>query len=133
MARTTDEWIGATDETRAPPRVRTRVFDRHNGCCYLCGLKIDGKKWALDHEKALINGGENREANLRPVHIKCHAVKTAADVKEKAKVAKVRGKYIGAIRPKQTIPKRPFPATEKSIKRQARPSLPPRQLFGAIS
>ncbi len=34
--RSIDEWIGPTDETRAPPRVRASIFDRDDSC-HLCG------------------------------------------------------------------------------------------------
>jgi 5-methylcytosine-specific restriction protein A len=76
--------------------VRARIFDRDNRC-HLCNQPIQiGQKWDLDHVKALINGGENRETNLRPSHRKCHVEKTARDVAEKAKTAAVRQKHIGA-------------------------------------
>ncbi|MEQ1938590.1 HNH endonuclease signature motif containing protein [Mesorhizobium sp. CN5-321] len=128
MARTVSEWIGKTDDHRAPPRVRQRIFDDCGGKCHICGVVIVGKKWALDHLTALINGGENRQSNLKPVHITCHAVKTAADVAEKAKVAKVRGKHIGAIRPKQSIKSAPKPE-----KPAPKPMPPRRSLFKEIS
>ncbi|MGN6537592.1 MAG: HNH endonuclease [Mesorhizobium sp.] len=126
MARPVPEWIGRTDDQRAPPRVRQRIFDDCGGKCHTCGVVIVGKKWALDHVKALVNGGENRQSNLKPIHIACHAEKTAADVKEKAKVAKVRGKHIGAIRPKQSIKSAPFAKSPKSprIDKSALPTLP---------
>jgi 5-methylcytosine-specific restriction protein A len=124
--RTVKEWIGASDDTKAPPRVRQRVFDREGGKCHICQLKIENKKWALDHVQALINGGENRETNLRPVHVKCHAEKTAEDVRLKAKVAQVRGKHTGAIRPKQTIKSAGFP---KASKPASKPLPPRRSLY----
>lgn len=117
MARTVKEWIGETDDQRAPPRVRLRVFDREGGKCHICRQVIIGKKWALDHVKALINGGENRETNLAPVHIACHAEKTAQDVAEKARIAAKRRKHIGIV----DAPKmqgRPFPKTTKSARRE---------------
>jgi 5-methylcytosine-specific restriction endonuclease McrA len=131
MARTVKEWIGASDDQRAPPRIRQRIFDDCGGKCHICGVVIVGKKWALDHVTALINGGENRQSNLKPVHIACHAEKTAADVAEKAKVAKIRGKHIGAIRPKHTIKSAPFPSSPKSprIDKQAIPPLPRASLY----
>lgn len=103
MARTVEEWIGMTDDHRAPQKVRDRIFTRDNRC-HLCEQPIQvGEKWDLDHVKALINGGENREKNLRPAHRKCHKVKTARDVAEKAKVAAIRMRHNGSARPKQTI------------------------------
>lgn len=90
MARSLPEWIGKSDNTRAPKRVRDRIRERHP-TCYLCTRPfVEGEAVALDHVTALINGGENRESNLRPVHVKCHAEKTAEDVAEKARVAAKR-------------------------------------------
>lgn len=130
MARTVKEWIGETDDQRAPPRVRARIFDREGGKCHLCGQPIIGKKWALDHVKALINGGENRETNLKPIHIACHREKTAADVAEKARIAAKRRKHIGIV----DAPKlrgAPFPKTRKAARRQQvaanKLPLPPRK------
>lgn len=117
MARPVKEWIGDTDEQRAPPRVRLRVFDREGGRCHICRQPIIGKKWALDHVTALINGGENREANLKPVHIACHAEKTRQDVAEKARIAAKRQKHIRVV----DAPKmqgQPMPTTRKAYQRK---------------
>jgi 5-methylcytosine-specific restriction enzyme A len=97
MARSLDEWWGATDDTPAPPRVRARVFLAHGGVCHITGRKIaPGEKWELDHVVALINGGENKESNLAPALAWAHKAKTARDVAQKAKDARVRAKHIGA-------------------------------------
>lgn len=135
MARSTAEWIGSSDDARAPKRVRDRLMDRHP-TCYICSRPFDdGKRVALDHVVALINGGENREANLRPVHIACHAEKTAADVAEKARIAAKRQAHrriVDAPKMRST----PMPTTKKSAKRSesARNKLPlpvKRSLFEA--
>ncbi len=116
MVRTVEEWIGKTDDQRAPPRVRERIFSR-DSTCHLCKCEIQpGQKWDMDHVKALINGGENRESNLRPAHRKCHVAKTAQDVAEKSKVADIRKKHLGITRPKQTIKSPGFPKSEKPKK-----------------
>lgn len=117
MARTLKEWIADTDDQRAPPRVRARIFDRHGGKCHICRQPIIGKKWALDHVKALINGGENAEFNLAPVHIACHAEKTRQDVAEKARIAAKRQKHIRVV----DAPKmqgQPMPTTRKAYQRK---------------
>lgn len=130
MARTVDEWVGKTDDHRAPGKVRQRVKDREGSICHLCATEIQiGQKWDLDHVKALINGGENRESNLKPAHRDCHVKKTARDVAEKAKIAAMRGKHTGAIRPAQKIRSAPFPQSEKAAKRMEKPMPPRRPLF----
>ncbi len=96
MSRATNEWIGKTDDTPAPPRVRRRVFMARDGICHLSGRKIQpGEPWDLDHVIALINGGENRESNLAPALRDKHREKTAADVAEKSKIARKASKNIG--------------------------------------
>lgn len=105
MTRTVAEWIGKTDDTRPPPRVRLRVLDAHGGICALSGRKIQaGDEWDLDHITALINGGENRESNLQPVLRSAHRKKTSADVKLKAKVDRVRKKHLGLHKSKNPMP-----------------------------
>lgn len=96
MSRSVPEWIGKSPDAAIPPRVRARVFDRYEGKCYLSGRKIQaGDQWDCDHVLALCNGGENRESNLAPVLRDKHREKTAEDVAEKAKVARMRAKHLG--------------------------------------
>lgn len=103
-ARAVTEWIGATSDTAIPARVRLRVFDRAHGRCEICSRKImSGNDWQADHIVALINGGENRESNLRCVCAWCHGEKTKSDVAEKSRVARIRKKRLGL-----TKAKRPF-------------------------
>lgn len=114
--RTVEEWLGKTDDQRAPPRVRLRIFERDNRC-HLCGCEIQvGQKWDMDHVVALINGGENREANLRPAHRDCHKKKTALDVAEKAKNARIRLKHVGAVQPAGKIKSAGFAKRDKPKK-----------------
>lgn len=95
MARAVEEWIGKTDDTPVPDRVRLRVFDKHNGRCYICTRKIlAGEYWEADHIHALVNGGPNRESNLAPACCNCCRPKTATDVAEKSAVATKRKKHI---------------------------------------
>jgi 5-methylcytosine-specific restriction protein A len=101
MSRAVEEWIGKTPDTPAPPRVRLRVFERYNGVCYLSGRKImPGDKWQIEHPQALINGGENRESNMAPALDQPHKVKSAQDVKQKAKNDRVRKRHIGIKKPR---------------------------------
>lgn len=105
MTRSVKEWRGKTDDTPVPPRVRNRVFMACGGVCALAGRKIQtGEAWDIDHIIALANGGENRESNLQCVLRVEHRKKTADDVRQKAKDARVRSKHIGVRRAKAVIP-----------------------------
>jgi 5-methylcytosine-specific restriction protein A len=129
MVRTVKPWSGRTDDTKAPPRVRQRIFDAAGGVCHICKLPIKtGETWQADHVKALINGGGNTEGNLAPAHGHCHVGKTALDLKEKAKIAKVRGKHIGAIRPAGKMRGPAFAKPDKP-QREGKTPLAPRNLF----
>ena len=99
MPRSVPEWVGKTDDTPAPPRVRLRVWDRCEGKCGQCGRKIrPGEGWTLEHLIAIINGGRNAEGNLGVTCNWCLPDKNAADVAIKANTAAIRTKHLG-IRP----------------------------------
>lgn len=111
MPRSVDEWIGATDDTHAPQRVRVRVFERCGGKCGQCGRRIvAGERWTLEHMKALINGGANRESNLGVTCDWCLPGKNAADVREKSISYRKRAKHIGA----KAKTRRPIPGSKDS-------------------
>lgn len=95
MSRSLKEWIGKSDDDPIPPRVRVRVFVRFDGVCQECGVKIVGRHWICDHRTAIINGGENRENNLGPIHEACDKTKTAGDVALKSKVYRKKAKHLG--------------------------------------
>lgn len=100
MSRARPEWIGKTDDSKVPPHVRARIFKNRGGRCHLSGRKIrPGEPWDLDHIVALVNGGENRESNLAPALRDKHRQKTAADVAEKATVARKFAMNIGIRKP----------------------------------
>lgn len=102
--REVPEWIGSSPDAKVPPRVRLRVFEKYEGRCYLSGRKIlAGETWELEHIKALINGGEHRESNFAPALKDAHKAKTKADLAKKSKVARVRKKHLGLVKPKRTL------------------------------
>ncbi len=101
MTRSTQEWIGKTDDAKIPPRVRLRVFERNGGICHISGRRIRaGEVWECDHIVALINGGEHRESNLAPALVAAHKSKTKLDVAQKARNTKKRQKYLGIKKPR---------------------------------
>lgn len=98
--RSLPEWIGKTDDTAIPPRVKLRVFERAGGVCHLSGRKIRaGEAWECDHVRAIINGGENRESNLAPALKAAHREKTDADLAEKSKTYRIASKHNGTWPP----------------------------------
>ena len=102
MTRSTAEWVGSSDDAAVPPRVKARVFLQGGGKCQECGRVIrPGDGWICDHVVAIINGGANREGNLRVICSWCdRKIKTPADVAEKSKVASIRAKHFG-MKPKK--------------------------------
>lgn len=113
MARSTKEWIGRTDDTPIPTRVKLRVFERYHGrCANLDCQRPINSRWpgAYDHCVALVNGGEHRERNLQLLCVPCHAVKTKADVGQKKKDNRVKAKHIGI----KTRKGRPMPGSRDS-------------------
>lgn len=96
MSRSVPEWIGRTDDTPVPQRVRLRVFDAKGGLCHKCRRKIRaGEPWTCEHVKAVINGGPNRESALDLTCSNCLVPKNNADVAEKSKVYAIRSKHLG--------------------------------------
>jgi 5-methylcytosine-specific restriction protein A len=94
--RSVPEWIGKTDDAKVPPRVRLRIWEKHEGRCHITGIKIlPGVKWELEHVVALCNGGEHRESNLAPALAGPHKIKTKADRREQARSRKRRMTHAG--------------------------------------
>ena len=109
MSRSLDEWVGKSDDTLVPPRVKLRVWDRSQGKCEVCTRKLhNGDRWECDHIIALINGGANAENNLRVCCAWCHKRKSAEDVAQKSFEYKRKSRNAGIKRRKRTIPGRRF-------------------------
>ena len=103
MSRAVPEWVGKTDDTAVPPRVRLRVWDREQGKCHRCRRDIPtNDAWIIEHRHAIILGGANAEPNLCLSCSWCKPAKDAEDAAAKSKTAAVRSKHLG-IRPEPTI------------------------------
>jgi 5-methylcytosine-specific restriction endonuclease McrA len=95
MPRKVAEWHGKSDDTPIPPRVKLRIFDRYDQRCGHCNLLIVGKLLPqYDHIVALINGGANRESNIRLLCSECHKVKSAGDVRIKSVTNRKRSRRL---------------------------------------
>ena len=113
MSRSVPEWVGKTDDSAIPPRVRIRVFEAAEGKCQSCSRKIGpADKWQADHIVAVVNGGANSEDNLQCLCDWCHKAKTREDVAAKAKTAAIKAKHLG-IRPPSKLRSAPFPSRPK--------------------
>lgn len=102
--RSVPEWIGKTDDTRIPPRVRMRIWIAAGGCCQgeLCGRRIlTGERWCVDHIIPLCEGGEHRESNLQILADCCHKGKSAAEMTRKARSDRMRLRHLGIKRPRK--------------------------------
>ena len=71
----------------------------------MCGEKIDApkQKWDVDHWHPLWLGGEDTEANMKPLHVACHVGKTSGEAPIRAKSNRVRAKHLG-LRKRQSKP-----------------------------
>ena len=116
--REVPEWVGKTPDAKIPDRVKLRIFLREGGVCHLSKRKIQpGDAYDFDHKIALCNGGEHRETNLFPALRDKHREKTAEDVKERAKIDRIRKKHLGLRSKPQgnaNIPSRPFSSARNS-------------------
>ena len=93
--RQVPEWVASNDDQKIPGRVSLRVFDEADGRCQICKVHLIPGRWAIDHRKALCNGGEHRENNLSAVCDICHSVKTRKDVKIKSARNRKRKSLLG--------------------------------------
>lgn len=106
MPRSVPMWAGARPETPPPPRVKARIIERQGGKCAHCNRRVGmaGEAIEFDHVVALVNGGENTEANLQALCALCHVAKTREDVAEKSRVARKRAKHLGiSAKPRQPV------------------------------
>ena len=84
---------------------RAEIFRDAKGKCHLCKRKIaDGEFWHVEHPKARGLFGSDKQEDMRPAHIDCHAVKTKADNKIMRKSDRQMKKHFGTKRQGQPIP-----------------------------
>lgn len=111
-------------------KVRKQAIERANGKCEskACGAVLKPREAEVDHILPCELGGEPILANAQVLCRVCHKEKTANDVRRIRKSDRSRDKDSGAIKPKQSMPTRDFPRTEKP-KREVKPQLPPRRIY----
>ena len=129
---TTD--VGTTPRKPLTPRQRLKLFEKHQGICALCGLRIiAGEKWRDEHMRALGLGGSNDPENRAPVHIRCAEAKDKKDLPAIAKAKRAKAASLGIkAAPAQKLRSAPFPKSAQAQHRADRdptPHLPPRALY----
>lgn len=93
---------------------RARLFSLRNGVCHLCKGRIGvAEAWEVEHGIPWEISRDNSDGNLQLAHKKCHAVKTAADRRDIAKVHRIEAKHNGtwpAAVGNSRLRGRPFPS-----------------------
>ncbi len=109
MARSVSEWVGRTDDSMPPDRVKDRIRARQSNRCALTGVELGpGVKVEYDHIVPLWLGGANAESNLQAVESAAHKRKTAAEAKVRGKCNRTRKKHLGITKPKSSLSNRRF-------------------------
>jgi 5-methylcytosine-specific restriction endonuclease McrA len=87
---------------------RAEILRDNGGKCHLCNRPIESwQKWHVEHPKARGFKGSDKQADMRPVHIDCHQVKTSAENRIMRKADRQMKSHFGTkARPKQTIQQR---------------------------
>lgn len=108
--RAVPEWIGATPDSKIPPRVQKRILERFGFKCYMTGLPLDmtKKNWHFEHLHAICNGGQHTESNLAPALTDAHKDKTRSDLAIKKKTERLAKKHLGLIEKKTRWPRQKF-------------------------
>ncbi len=77
------------------PTRRLALFMAHSGVCHICGGKITGKAWDVEHIIPFALGGADDESNWAPAHRLCHSPKTVEDVRNIARAKRRKAKHLG--------------------------------------
>jgi 5-methylcytosine-specific restriction protein A len=103
------------DPVIVPPRrsltkaQRVRLFDDHKGVCVICKTKIQvGQPWIDEHIDPREISANDKLSNRGPAHVGCAKEKTKKDVRDIAKVKRIRAKHLGIRKSGRTIPGRKF-------------------------
>jgi len=96
---------------RISTRERIDIFQRNDGRCHLCGLKIGvGEPWDVEHIVPLAQGGDDHGDNLAPAHRHCHAAKSKQDATNTSRAKRREAIHLGAKAPSRN----PLPGGKRS-------------------
>lgn len=95
------EYLAPNKRRRMSKSRAARIFLTNQGRCGLCGRQIRGEAYDIEHPDPLWAGGTDDDDKLYPVHVKCHAPKTAAEAGQRAKRNRIIAKgYVGGRKAK---------------------------------
>lgn len=109
-------------------KIKQAAIDRAKGHCDKCKAVLKPHEGEVDHILPDALGGEPTLANAQVLCRVCHAEKTADDIRRTRKGDRQRDKASGAVRPSSSLSTRDRPKPPKPV---TKPSLPPRNLYGA--
>jgi 5-methylcytosine-specific restriction endonuclease McrA len=110
---------------------RQRVLNKHGRKCAMCQVEITPATGCeYDHHIPLSIGGDDTEANLRPVCVRCHRLKSKADTTRAAKAKRQEDKALTKPAARRPIRSRGF--SEPRPKKEKLTPPPRRQLYGDI-
>lgn len=89
---------------------RTRIWERFKRTCQMCFQPTAFNGVDFDHHIPLEIGGDDSEANLRPLCRPCHKLKTKGDVQEIARAKRREASHRGLRAPSR----RPLPGSKAS-------------------
>lgn len=86
-------------------RQRVKLFDAHNGVCHICTLKIMvGEPWIDEHIDPREISANDDMSNRAPAHVACAKKKNKKDMKDIAKVYRVRARHLGIRKAGRRLP-----------------------------
>lgn len=74
---------------------RLEIWNRADGHCQSCGMKMKAGEGEYDHIIALAHGGETDVENGQLLCYPCHKPKTASDKGITEKIKRMRDKHLG--------------------------------------
>jgi len=94
--RKVSEWIGKTDDSAIPDRVKARIIERQGNRCAVTNKPfMPGDVYHYDHVIPLWLGGRHAENNLVAILAGFHTEKTKGEAAVRAKVYRQRNKHLG--------------------------------------
>jgi 5-methylcytosine-specific restriction protein A len=97
----------SSDRVEFTRKVKLAALRRCKGLCEACGKPLFAD-YQFDHENPAAFCSDGSEDNCQVLHKKCHAEKTARDIKAIAKSNRIRARHNGVTRDRTILGWRNF-------------------------